>query len=109
MFRVDIPMLAGTDTGNPYCFPGFSLHDELAVMVESGVGPLGALPAATGTAAIFMDATDKYRSASPGRIAGLVRTSVSSENQRSSGSGWRPSSRTMAGLRVFCSKKKLKS
>src|SRR5262249_12887124 len=39
--------LAGTDELNPYCFPGFSLHDELALLVTAGLTPLGALPAAT--------------------------------------------------------------
>lgn len=47
LFRAGVPMLAGTDTPNPFCFPGFGLHDELALMVESGVTPLGALQAAT--------------------------------------------------------------
>lgn len=72
MFRAGVPMLAGTDTGNPYCFPGFSLHDELALLVESGVSPLGALQAATRNAALFMDASDKYGSVTPSKIADLV-------------------------------------
>ena len=72
MFRAGVPMLAGTDTGNPYCFPGFSLHDELALLVESGVSPLGALQAATQNAAIFMDAADRYGSVSKGKAADLV-------------------------------------
>jgi len=72
MFRSGVPLLAGTDTGNPYCFPGFSLQDELGLLVESGVSPLGALQAATRNAAIFMDATDKYGSVTPGKIADLV-------------------------------------
>jgi hypothetical protein len=72
MFRSGVPLLAGTDTGNPYCFPGFSLHDELALMVESGVSPVAALQAATRNAAIFMDATDKYWSVTAGKIADLV-------------------------------------
>jgi hypothetical protein len=72
MFRAGVPILAGTDTGNPYCYPGFSLHDELALMVESGVTPLGALQAATWNAARFMDASDRYGSVTPGKIADLV-------------------------------------
>ena len=72
MFRAGVPMLAGTDTGNPYCFPGFSLHDELALLVESGVSPLGALQASTLNAALFMSVSDKYGSVSPGKIADLV-------------------------------------
>ena len=33
MQRAGVGVLAGTDTGNPYCFPGFSLHDELGWLV----------------------------------------------------------------------------
>src|SRR2546426_11493194 len=62
LFRAGVPLLAGTDTGNPYCFPGFSLHDELALLVESGSTPLAALQAATRNAAIFMNAADRYGS-----------------------------------------------
>ena len=72
MFRAGVPLLAGTDTGNPYCFPGFSLHDELALLVESGLTPLAALQAATRNAAIFMNAADRYGSISKGKIADLV-------------------------------------
>jgi Amidohydrolase family len=72
MFRAGVPMLAGTDTPNAFCFPGFGLHDELALMVESGVSPLGALQAATRNPAILMDATDRYGSVAPGKIADLV-------------------------------------
>ena len=72
MFRAGVPTLAGTDTGNAYCFPGFSLHDELALLVESGVTPLGALQAATSNAALFMKATDKYGIVAPGKVADMV-------------------------------------
>jgi hypothetical protein len=72
MFRAGVPLLAGTDTGNPYCFPGFSLHDELALLVGSGLTPLAALQAATRNAAIFMNAADRYGSISKGKIADLV-------------------------------------
>src|SRR5262249_37095058 len=30
MNRAGVKLLAGTDAGNPECFPGFGLHDELA-------------------------------------------------------------------------------
>jgi predicted amidohydrolase YtcJ len=72
LFRAGVPMLAGTDVGNPFCFPGFSLHDELALLVESGVTPLGALQMATLNPAQFMHATDKYGSVTPGNVADLV-------------------------------------
>jgi hypothetical protein len=72
MFAARVPMLAGTDTINPYCFPGFSLHDELALLVESGLTPLAALQAATSNAAAFMEARDNYGSVAPGKIADFV-------------------------------------
>jgi Amidohydrolase family len=72
LFRAGVPMLAGTDVGNPFCFPGFSLHDELALLVESGASPLGALQMATRNPAVFMDMTNKYGSVAPGKIADLV-------------------------------------
>lgn len=72
MFRAGVPLLAGTDTGNPFCFPGFSLHDELALLGQSGLTPLAALQAATRNPAIFMNATDRYGSISVGKIADLV-------------------------------------
>jgi len=71
-FRAGVRLLAGTDASNPYCFPGFSLHDELALLVESGVSSLGALQAATRNAAIFMGTSDRYGSVTTGKVADLV-------------------------------------
>jgi imidazolonepropionase-like amidohydrolase len=45
--RPGVPILAGTDTGNPFCFPGFSLHEELALLVIAGLTPVEALRSAT--------------------------------------------------------------
>ncbi|MDX8144354.1 amidohydrolase family protein [Lentzea sp. BCCO 10_0061] len=42
-----VEVLAGTDAGNPYTFPGFSLHDELELLVEAGLPPKAALKAGT--------------------------------------------------------------
>jgi hypothetical protein len=72
MFRAGVPMMAGTDAMNPYCFPGFSLHDELALMVESGLTPLAALQAATVNPARFMERTAELGTLEPGKIANLV-------------------------------------
>lgn len=37
MRKAGVPVLAGTDTGNPFCFPDFSLHEELALLVIAGL------------------------------------------------------------------------
>ena len=72
LFRSGVPIMAGTDAMNPYCFPGFSLHDELALLVESGLTPLAALQAATINPAKFMRRTADIGSIEPGKIASLL-------------------------------------
>lgn len=72
MFRAGVPMMAGTDAMNPYCFPGFSLHDELSMLVDSGVTRLGALQMATINPAKFMERTADLGTVEPGKLADLV-------------------------------------
>ncbi len=40
MNRAGVLIAAGTDTPNPFCFPGFSIHDELALLVRAGLSPM---------------------------------------------------------------------
>lgn len=42
-----VEILVGTDAGNPYSFSGFSVHDELELLVEAGLSPRAALKAGT--------------------------------------------------------------
>jgi hypothetical protein len=72
MRRAGVRFIAGTDTGNPYCFPGFSLHDELALLVEAGFTPLEALQTATLNAAVFLGKADSLGTIEKGKIADLV-------------------------------------
>jgi len=72
LFRAGVPILAGTDELNPYCLPGFSLHDELARLVAAGLTPLAALQAATINPARFLHATDSLGTISVGKLADLV-------------------------------------
>jgi imidazolonepropionase-like amidohydrolase len=46
-----VKLIAGTDSANPFVVPGFSLHEELKLLVESGLTPTDALKAATSSAA----------------------------------------------------------
>jgi hypothetical protein len=78
IFRAGVPIMAGTDAMNPFCFPGFSLHDELAMMVDSGLTPLAVLQSATINPAKFLAGGESKLNAKdfsviePGKIANLV-------------------------------------
>ena len=72
MRRAGVEMLAGTDVLNPFCFPGFSLHDELGLLVEAGLTPMEALQAATYNPAKFLGLTDSLGTVDTGKIADLV-------------------------------------
>ena len=72
MKRAGVEFIAGTDTPNPYVFPGFSLHDELALMVKAGFTPLEALQAATRNAAKYLGRLDSLGTVEKGKLADLV-------------------------------------
>jgi imidazolonepropionase-like amidohydrolase len=72
MNKKGVKLLAGTDFPNPYVFPGFSLHDELALMVKGGMSAVDALKSATLNAAIFMNKENDFGSVEVGKLASLV-------------------------------------
>ena len=72
MQRAGVPLLAGSDEPNPWVIPGFSLPDELALMVRGGLMPLEALRTATLNPARFLHATDSLGVIAPGAVADLV-------------------------------------
>ena len=67
-----VPFLAGTDTPAPYIFPGSSLHEELALMVEAGLTPTEALQTATRNPDQYFDQYDTLGAIEVGKIADLV-------------------------------------
>jgi imidazolonepropionase-like amidohydrolase len=71
MYRAGVPILAGTDLIISYIYAGFSLHDELALLVESGLPPRAALLAATVNPARFLGFKD-LGTIEPGKTADLV-------------------------------------
>jgi imidazolonepropionase-like amidohydrolase len=70
--RAGIPYLAGTDTPMPGIYPGFSLHEELDVLVQAGLRPIEALRAATLLPAEFLGVDDVTGSVAVGHRADLV-------------------------------------
>jgi imidazolonepropionase-like amidohydrolase len=76
MFRYGVGILAGTDTSNPFCFPGFSLHDELELMIEAGLPPMVALQTATFNAAEYSGMLQDFGSVAEGKVADLILLSA---------------------------------
>jgi imidazolonepropionase-like amidohydrolase len=70
--RAGVPILAGSDCPNPFVYPGFSLHDELGLLVHSGLTPAEALRTATINPATFLGVTDSLGTVARGKVADLV-------------------------------------
>jgi len=73
MHRAGVEFLAGTDTNqNNPLFPGWSLHEELALLVESGLTPMEALQSATRNPALYFGELRDLGTVEAGKFADLV-------------------------------------
>lgn len=74
MNRAGIVMLAGTDVGGiPLVYPGFSLHEELELLVrEGGLTPMQALQSATRNPPRFFGLEGETGTIAPGMVADIV-------------------------------------
>jgi imidazolonepropionase-like amidohydrolase len=72
LYKAGVPLLAGTDAPEPYCPPGYALHQEMELMVASGVPPAAVLRAATIEAARALRQEDRLGSVAAGKAADLV-------------------------------------
>ncbi len=67
-----VPLLVGSDAGDSYSLAGFSLHDELALLVEVGMTEWEVIRAATLGAAEYLEAADSLGTVEAGKVADLV-------------------------------------
>jgi imidazolonepropionase-like amidohydrolase len=72
MQKNGVHVLAGTDSPAPDVVPGYSLHEELELLVEAGFEPKEALRAATSAAAEFLGKSKDWGTVAPGKYADLV-------------------------------------
>lgn len=64
-------IVAGSDAANQLLIPGYSLHEEMSLLVDAGLTPLEAITAATRRGAQLLRA-DSLGSLTPGKVADLV-------------------------------------
>jgi len=67
-----VPMVAGTDAGTSGIVWGFSLHDELKLLVEAGLTNEEALASATRLGAEWLEIGDKLGTIEIGKFADLI-------------------------------------
>ena len=72
MHKEGVLILAGTDVGTPYIFPGLSLLDELEEMTNAGLTNLEALQTATLNPAIYLNKKEVLGTVDVGKYADLV-------------------------------------
>jgi imidazolonepropionase-like amidohydrolase len=74
MHTAGVQMMAGSDSLDPFNFPGPSLHEELKLLTEVGFTPRQALQAATSKPAEFLNATSEggWGTIKAGKAADLV-------------------------------------
>jgi imidazolonepropionase-like amidohydrolase len=67
-----IKMVLGTDTGNDFNFPGYSLHEEMQLLAMGGMAPIDIIKMGTLNAAEMMSAQDSLGSIEVGKIANMI-------------------------------------
>jgi len=74
MYKAGVPVLTGTDAAwyQPYTYAGFSLHDELALLVQAGLTPAESLRASTIEPAKLLGREKDLGSIVAGKLADLV-------------------------------------
>jgi imidazolonepropionase-like amidohydrolase len=72
MNAAGVPIMAGTDSPAPNVFPGSSLHEDLAYLVEAGLTPMQALQSATKNPAEFLNQLNTHGTIEPNKVADLV-------------------------------------
>lgn len=68
-----IPFLLGTDfAGMQFVYPGYSLHEEMALLQSIGISPFEILKMATYNPAVFLEISDSYGTIEINKMADLV-------------------------------------
>jgi hypothetical protein len=72
LYDKKVNMLAGDDNNNPFCFTGFSLHQELQLFVDCGIPDAEVLKIATYNPSVFFKVENQFGTIEQGKFANLV-------------------------------------
>jgi imidazolonepropionase-like amidohydrolase len=73
LYHAGVKLMTGSDLGAPLVYPGWSVHEELELLVQRvGLTPMEALQSATRTPAEFFGMADSLGSVEKGKIADLI-------------------------------------
>jgi imidazolonepropionase-like amidohydrolase len=72
MKSAGVKFLAGSDAPSNYAVPGFSLHEELQLLVRHGLTPMEALQSATRNPAAFLGRLDSSGTLERGKVADMI-------------------------------------
>jgi imidazolonepropionase-like amidohydrolase len=67
-----VNMVLGTDTGNTFIFPGYSLHEEMQLMEMGGIEPLEIIKMGTHNAAKMLKVSDSLGTVEVDKIADFI-------------------------------------
>ena len=81
LHRSGVPILVGTDAPEPFVPPGFVLHQELEMLVASGLTPAAALQAATVNNARILGQEKNLGSIESGKLADLLILTADPTNE----------------------------
>ncbi len=73
MQRAGVKLMTGSDFGaNPLLFPGWGVHDELALLVKAGLTPMESIQAATRNPAMYLGLDRSVGTIEKGKLADIV-------------------------------------
>ena len=72
LHKEGVPLTIGTDLGNPWVIPGFSVHQEMQIFADAGIPNSDILRMATINAAKQLNISDQHGSIEQGKIANIV-------------------------------------
>lgn len=72
LYENGVNMVIGTDTGNSFIFPGYSLHEEMQLMEIGGMAPVDIIKMASFNAAKMLKVLERQGSIEPGKAADMI-------------------------------------